>query len=48
MEKLSCRLNKSQIKKYQTMIGDERALTDTIRKRQRRWIGHRGLEEFYC
>ena len=22
------------------MIGDERALIDTIRKRQRKWIGH--------
>jgi len=34
-------LNTSQIKKYQTMIGDERALIDTIRNRQRKWIGHR-------
>jgi len=23
------------------LIGDERALIDTIRKRQRNWIGHR-------
>ena len=23
------------------MIGDERAVIDTIRKRQRKWIGHR-------
>src|SRR6218665_883676 len=39
--KNSVGLNKSHIKKYQTMVGEERALIDTIRKRQRKWIGHR-------
>jgi len=29
-----------KLREVLTMIGDERALINTIRKRQRKWIGH--------